>query len=304
MFGFFGSRIGHAATQQFKRLVTKYGQSSNRVKLLTVAGITGTCAAMVYTTSQVLAFGYVEECAEAPKYPWGHNNMWESFDHSAIRRGFLVYNTVGATCHSMKYRYYRQLIDVAFTEDEMKEIAATYDDYDTEPDDEGDVTKRPALINDRFHSPYANDKQARAFNNGALPPDLSQIVRAREAGENYVFSLLTGYRDPPHGIVLGENMNYNIYFPGCQIAMPPPLGEGAVTYDDGTEASISQQAKDVAVYLTWSSFMEHDERHLMGIKTISTLLLLVGPLWYWKKMRWNYFKTRKVEFLRRKKQDT
>lgn len=45
--------------------------------------------------------------------------------------------------------------------------------------------------------------------------------------------------------------------------MPPPLAAGAVDYDDGTEASISQMAKDVAVYLTWTANKDHDERKLM-----------------------------------------
>jgi len=67
---------------------------------------------------------------------------------------------------------------------------------------------------------------SRFCNDGAYPPDLSVIVRGRPGGENYTFALLTGYRDPPHGVVMAENMYYNIYFPGCQIAMPPPLAEG------------------------------------------------------------------------------
>lgn len=45
--------------------------------------------------------------------------------------------------------------------------------------------------------------------------------------------------------------------------MPPPLAAGAVDYDDGTEASVSQMAKDVSVYLTWTANKDHDERKLM-----------------------------------------
>jgi len=296
MFGRFASRLG---TPKLRRQFTqRVIESSARTKLLAITGVVGTCVALYCTTSPASAYGYVEECVAPAKMPWGHTMMWQSFDHAAIRRGFQVYNTVGAAFHGMKYRFYRQLIDVAYTEDEMKAIAAEYDDYLSEPDEEGDVTTRPGVINDHMHSPYANAKQARASNNGALPPDLSQVVRARDGNEDYLFSILTGYRDPPHGIILGENMNYNIYFPGCQIAMPAPLGEGAVTYDDGTEASVSQQAKDVSIYLTWSAYMEHDERHLMGIKTITTTGLLLIPLFYWKKFRWSHIKMRKVEFIR------
>jgi len=286
-----GARIGYAKIQ-LSRL-------PRRVKVLTMAGLVGACAALWYTSTQVFAYGYVEECLHPPKYPWGHEQMWKSFDHAAIRRGFLVYNTIGAACHSMRYRFYRQLVDVAFTEEEVKEIAAEYDDYDSEPDEEGDVNKRNGLVNDRMHIPYANEKQARAANSGSLPPDLSQIVRAREGGENYIFALLTGYRDLPHGVILGENMYYNPYFPGCQIAMPAPLAEGAVTYEDEIEASISQQAKDVSVFLAWSAYMEHDERHLMGIKTMTGLTLFLIPFFYWKKFRWSTVKQRQVAFTRR-----
>jgi len=95
-------------------------------------------------------------------------------------------------------------------------------------------------------------------------------------------------------------MQYNIYFPGCQIAMPPPLAEGAVEYDDGTEASISQQARDVSTYLAWSASMDHDERHLWGMKAMLTLTVMAVPFYLWKKFRWAAIKKRKVAFLRRR----
>jgi len=149
--------------------------------------------------------------------------------------------------------------------------------------------------------PYANEKEARANNNGALPPDLTNMVNARHGGENYVFALLTGYRDPPHGVILGENMYYNIYFPGCQISMPPPLAAGAVDYEDGTEASVAQMAKDVSTYLAWTANKDHDERKLMGLKSYACLMLLAGPFAWGKRNLWNLVKKRNVEFLRRSK---
>jgi len=261
-------------------------------------------ALLYYLTSQNTAeagFGYVEECLEPPHYHWYHHGWFTSLDHESIRRGFLVYNTVGKACHSMKHQYYRQLINVAFTEDEVRAIAAENEGYLSSPNDEGEVETRTGVPNDRFWSPFANEKEARFNNNGALPPDLSTMVRARHGKENYVMSLLTGYRDPPHGVVLGENMYYNIYFPGGQISMPPPLAAGAVEYDDGTESTMSQMAKDVTVYLAWSAQKDFDERKLMGIKTYACLFLLVGPLYLGKKNLWNNVKKRQVEFLRRNK---
>jgi ubiquinol-cytochrome c reductase cytochrome c1 subunit len=249
------------------------------------------------------SFGYVEECLEAPHFPWYHKAWWHSYDHAAIRRGFQVYNEIGKACHGMKYIYYRQLINVAYSEDEMKAIAAEQEGYKSKPNDEGDVEERNGVITDHLWEPYPNEQAARAANNGALPPDLTVVARARHGGEDYIFALLTGYRDPPHGITLGANMYYNIYFPGCQIAMPPPLAAGAVEYDDGTEASISQMAKDVTTYLSWSSEMERDERHLMGLKTLMCFALLMVPFYYWKKSKWSVLKKRSVEFLRRRKDE-
>lgn len=214
----------------------------------------------------------------------------------------------------MKFVYYRQLVNVAYTEKEMKQYASEHDDYEAPPNDEGEVGTRAGALTDRLWAPYKNEKEARYANNGALPPDLSLIVKGRPGGENYIFALLTGplipfalppspdagYRDPPHGIQLAENMYYNIYFPGTQIAMPPPLAEGAVTYEDGTEASVSQMSKDVTEYLTWASYMEQDERHLMGLKTLAAVSLLAVPMYYWKKWKWSYIKHRVVDFSRRK----
>jgi len=41
---------------------------------------------------------------------------------------------------------------------------------------------------------------ARYANGGAYPPDLSLISGARHNGQNYIFALLTGYREPPAGV--------------------------------------------------------------------------------------------------------
>ncbi len=50
------------------------------------------------------------------------------------------------------------------------------------PDDEGKPQKRPGKLADYLPSPYENEQAARAANQGALPPDLSLIVRARHGG--------------------------------------------------------------------------------------------------------------------------
>ena len=122
----------------------------------------------------------------------------------------------------------------------MKAIASAKQLPDT--NDQGEVTTRPALPADHFVPPFANEKAARAANNGGLPPDLSVIVKAREGGPDYIYGLLTGYKDPPADMKMGEGMNFNEAFPGHQIAMPPPLNDNSVTYADGTQATLSQEA--------------------------------------------------------------
>jgi len=286
--------------RQFSTAIT---QNRRGAFAIGVAAVTAACASLftMYQKTSEASFGYVEECLDPPHFPWYHKAWWHSYDHAAIRRGFQVYYQIAKPCHGMRFIYFRQLINVAYTEDEMRAIAAENEGYKTAPDEEGEIADRNGVITDHFPEPYPNENAARAANNGALPPDLSVMARARHHGEDYLFALLTGYRDAPHGVELAPNMYYNIYFPGCQISMPPPLAAGACEYDDGTEASISQMAKDVTTYLSWSSEMERDERHLVGLKTLFCISLLMVPFWYFKKSKWSVLKKRSVEFLRRRK---
>ena len=40
---------------------------------------------------------------------------------------------------------------------------------------------RAGKLSDKLPSPYKNEEQARSINNGALPPDLSLIIKVRAA---------------------------------------------------------------------------------------------------------------------------
>ena len=76
------------------------------------------------------------------------------------------------------------------------------------PNDEGEMFTRPSKLSDHFPRPYANEQAARFANGRAYPPDLSLITKARHNGQNYVFSLLTGYRDPPAGVSVNSALHY------------------------------------------------------------------------------------------------
>ena len=136
--------------------------------------------------------------------------------------------------------------------------------------------QRPGRPSDPIPGPFPNDQAARAANNGALPPDLSMIVKAREGGPDYVFGILTGYKDPPPGFNLLTGMYYNEYFPGHQIAMPPPLSDNAVTFADGTSATVPQMAHDVVTFLTWAAEPNLEPRHRTGFKVMLFLIIMAG----------------------------
>lgn len=225
--------------------------------------------------------------AEHPKQlHWPFDGMTGTLDRQAAQRGFQVYKEVCAACHGLKRVAYRNLEQLGFSEGEIKAIAAEKNVMDG-PNDDGEMFERPARPADKFVSPYANDKAARAANGGALPPDLSLIVKARVDGANYVYSLLTGYTEPPADREIAAGMNYNPYFPGGQIAMPPPLVEGGVTYQDGTPATVDQMARDVTVFLQWAAEPEMEQRKRLGIKALIFLGIMTIFLYAAKKRIWS-----------------
>lgn len=228
-------------------------------------------------------------------YPWDHGSMFKGFDHASIRRGYLVYKQVCATCHSLDRIAWRNLVDVAFTEEEAKAMAAEVE-YKDGPDAEGEMFDRPGKLSDYMPRPYPNENAARFANNGAYPPDLSLIVKARGRHEDYVFALLTGYRESPAGVSIREGLHYNPYFPGGAIAMAQPLSNDQVEYDDGTPASISQMAKDVSTFLAWASEPEHDYRKRAGLKAMLIFTLMIIPTFYWKRLKWAPVKSRIIQF--------
>ena len=110
-------------------------------------------------------------------------------------------------------------------------------------------------------------------NNGAYPPDLTLMVKARKDGANYLRSLLLGYEDAPEGVDVGEGY-YNKYMPGNIIAMPQPLYGDDVEYQDGTVATLEQEVIDVVTFLTWTAMPELEKRKSSGIKVIIFLLIM------------------------------
>jgi ubiquinol-cytochrome c reductase cytochrome c1 subunit len=227
------------------------------------------------------------------------------FDQAQLQRGYKVYREVCASCHAMDLMFFRNLgqkggpfYDEKYANPNdspyVKAIAKDYqiNDVDTET---GDTVQRPGVPADRFPSPFPNAYAARASNGGALPPDLSVIIKARHHGPQYVYSLLTGYKEPPKGLTVGAGQHYNPYFPGDLsavwsgphdkippggfIAMAPPLAADKVSFDDGTASTVSNQARDVVAFLAWASEPKMEERKTFGLGAMIYLLIFSGLLY-------------------------
>jgi ubiquinol-cytochrome c reductase cytochrome c1 subunit len=225
------------------------------------------------------------EAVHFPDAGFSFNNTFGTFDRASAQRGFQVYQQVCSSCHAAHLLSYRNLQALGLTEAQVAAIASQVQVQDG-PNDEGQMFERPGRPSDRFRSPFPNQQAARAANNGAYPPDLSVIVKARADGANYLYALLTGYEDPPAGFALGDGMNYNRYFPGHQIAMARPLNPDQVEFADNTPATIENMARDVTTFLAWAAEPELEERRAMGIKIIVFLVILAGLAYAVKRKVW------------------
>lgn len=212
------------------------------------------------------------EAIHLPEQEWSFDGLLGAFDKQQLQRGFQVYREVCSACHELKYIAFRNLEALGYSEDQIKVLAAEYDVEDG-PDDTGAMFERPGKASDYLPRMYGNEAEARYMHNGALPPDLSLITKARADGPNYVYNLLVGYEDPPADIEIGEGLNYNKYFPGNQIAMIAPIDDDFVEFADGTPATKQQIAKDVTAFLHWAAEPNLEARHSMGIKVMLFTLL-------------------------------
>ncbi len=285
--------------------------------MITMNGAKIGAAALVLTA--VLAAGDAwaagDEHAHIERQKWSFSGFLGTFDEAQLQRGFRVYVDACARCHSLKRIAFRNLAEPggpSFPEGAIKSLANTYQ-VDAEPNDQGKIVKRPAIPVDHLPSPYKNEQEARAALNGALPPDLSLIAKARgiesnapfylvplnmlkdiaagyqEAGPDYIYAYLTGFKDPPKGTKVPDAMNYNAAFPSPHMtAMPNPFagGDGLVKYDDGTPATVDNYARDVTAFLAWTADPRTEERKRLGLMVTIYLLITAVLLYFAKRRIW------------------
>ena len=225
---------------------------------------------------------------------WSFKGLFGKYDRGALQRGYQVYTEVCSACHSMQYLSYRNLAQPGgpeFTEQEAKFIAASFEVQDG-PNSEGEMFTRPAKLSDKFVMPYDNVEAAKAANGGAYPPDMSVLAKARKGGADYIYSLLLGYDDPPADIKLDDGVYYNKYMYGNKIKMSAPLSDGLVEYNDGTQATEEQMAKDVTTFLMWSAEPHLETRHKTGFRVIVYLIILSILVYLTMKKIWSRVETK------------
>lgn len=295
----------------------------SRLKILAVALTAGSALALPLGPVSASSGGH----QEIHHVHWHFGGLFGQYDQAQLRRGFQVFQGSCAACHGLNRVPFRSLVQPGgpgFDEEAVKALAAEWPNRPlAEPNDDGEVvvngelaTRTPKL-SDPILGPYRNDKAARVANNGALPPDLSLIARARsystdepfweqipkmvwhvltgyeQKGPDFIYSVLIGYKEAPEGFHLNEGLNYNSAFSGNQIAMPQPIPEGgAVEYGEhaGAKNTMEQQAQDVAAFLAWASDPYLDSRKQTGWAAILYLVLTTVLLWIGKQRLWTHVK--------------
>jgi ubiquinol-cytochrome c reductase cytochrome c1 subunit len=243
---------------------------------------------------------------EEPKQEdWSFYGPFGTYDKAQLQRGLKIYKEVCSACHSMNLVAFRTLEALDYSEAQVKAFAAEYTVHDG-PNDEGEMFDRPGIPSDYFPSPFPNTQAAAAANSGAAPPDFSLIAKARgvergfptfvfdiftqyaENGPDYIHSLLTGYgQEPPAGMQIPEGTYYNPYFIAAKsLAMPPPLSDGQVTYDDGSPQTVDQYSRDVAAFLMWTAEPHLEDRKKMGFRVLIFLVLFGALVYLTKRKIW------------------
>ena len=208
------------------------------------------------------------------------------FDRAQLQRGFQVYKEVCSACHSINRVAFRDLQSIGYSEGQVKTLAT---EWTTEQPSinaaTGEGATRKSVAADKFPLVFANDTAARAANNNAVPPDLSLIAKARHGGAEYIYSLLTGYQNPPAALkkefpdsMPGATTHYNPYFANLNIAMAAPIAaDGQVTYGEGApKPTKAQMAKDVSAFLMWTAEPKLENRHQAGLAVMVFLLIFAG----------------------------
>lgn len=250
-------------------------------------------SALCLTAGSAFASGgevHIEDIAFSFEGPFG------TFDEHQLQRGLQVFTEVCSACHGLRYVPIRTLSDEGgphLPEDQVRAYATQFTVIDKETGEE-----REAKPTDNF-----------PVNTGAGAPDLSLMAKARAAfhgpyglginqfmrgigGPEYIHAILTGYSGEEKEEA-GSTFYENHAFSTGWIAMPAPLSDDLVTYEDGTKATVDQMAQDVSAFLMWTAEPKMMARKDSGFKAVLFLIVLSSLLYLTNKRLWSGVKGKK-----------
>ena len=230
----------------------------------------------------------------AKKVSFAHDGPLGKFDRAQAQRGFQVYKEVCAACHSLGQVSFRDLEGIGYSEGQIKTIATEW------------ATKQPTFNATTLERGERDNLPSDKFPKVGYaaqgnPPDLSLITKARHGGEDYVYSLLTGYAEPDPELLKkfpdsapGDGLHHNPYFANLNLAMAQPLvADEQVAYAPGNpKATVDQMARDVSAFLTWTAEPKMEIRKQSGIAVMLFLLIFTWLAYLSYKNIWSDKKKR------------
>jgi ubiquinol-cytochrome c reductase cytochrome c1 subunit len=273
----------------------------------------GAAAIMLSATGAWAAGGeaHVEDIAFAHEGPFG------SYDQMQLQRGLQVYTEVCSACHGLQYVSFRSLSEEGgpmLPEDQVRAYATNFLIYDEDSNRHKYNVEKGEFdlldFNDNFpvHRLAAAPDlslmaKGRAGFHGPYGTGISQLVNGM-GGAEYIYSILTGYEEPPACAPEDTEGYYNKAFPnggipdeckdeeghstieGSWIAMPPPLSDDLVVYADGTPATTAQMAEDISAFLMWTAEPKLNARKEAGFIGVFMLTILSVLLYLTNKKLW------------------
>lgn len=243
---------------------------------------------------------------DAKLVDWTFGGVFGTYDKAQLQRGFQVFKEICASCHGAELLPFRMLSTEGgpeYSEDQVKELAATYTIQDPEHID----GERPGIPADAWPNPFQTPQDAKDANMGVVPPDFSVLAKARnvpqkfpnwvgnyftayqEGGADYIYNLLVGYNEPPEGVELSDGQYWNDHFHGTggALAMAQPLYDEMVDYEGDAPETVEQYAKDVAAFMMWVAEPHMTSRKQLGFNVMMFLFLFAALMYMVKRKIWS-----------------
>ncbi len=180
-----------------------------------------------------------------------------AYDQENLQNGMQVVMNLCTLCHNLKYVRFRDLAEIGLSSENIDKI------------------RGESGVNDSILSKMNAEQMNALF--GATTPDLSLMVKARNGGANYIYSLLLAYHERRDGAII------NSLFPDMKM---PDVFAYSIETNERERLTLEQNARDVAAFLAWTADPKADERRTLGIYVMIYLFVLTFMLYLVKKKTW------------------